>query len=149
MWEINGISEQDALSKFSVGICIRGMSFITTKFQEILLSGFRGVVLTRRTGLADWLTDWAKTLYPPQLVVLTFPDSKSWIWYIIIGNKDNTDHTYAGFCDRYRRVAFSLSSARIPKKLDTSLSDLFDDEQSWNCHWCVFSRWFLKWLSII
>ena len=33
------------------------MSFITTKFQEILLSGFRGVVLTRKTGLTDWLTD--------------------------------------------------------------------------------------------
>ena len=30
------------------------MSFITTKFQEILLSGFRGVVLTRKTGLTDW-----------------------------------------------------------------------------------------------
>ena len=40
------------------------MSFITTKFQEILLSGFRGVVLTRKTGL----TDGSKTLYPPQLV---------------------------------------------------------------------------------
>ena len=33
------------------------MSFITTKFNEILLSGFRGVVLTRKTGLTDWLTD--------------------------------------------------------------------------------------------
>ena len=28
-------------------------SFITTKFQEILLSGFRGVALTRKTGLTD------------------------------------------------------------------------------------------------
>ena len=40
------------------------MSFITTKFQEILLSGFRGVALTRKTGL----TDGSKKLYPPQLV---------------------------------------------------------------------------------
>ena len=48
------------------------MSFITTKFHEILSSGFRGVALTRKTGLTDWLTDWlmdgSKTLYPPQLV---------------------------------------------------------------------------------
>ena len=34
------------------------MSFITTKFHEILSSGFRGVELTRKTGLTDWLTDW-------------------------------------------------------------------------------------------
>ena len=34
------------------------MSFITTKFHEILLSCFRGVALTRKTGLTDWLTDW-------------------------------------------------------------------------------------------
>ena len=34
------------------------MSFITTKFHEILLSGFRGVALTRKTGLTDWLTNW-------------------------------------------------------------------------------------------
>ena len=34
------------------------MSFITTKFHEILLSGFRGAALTRKTGLTDWLTDW-------------------------------------------------------------------------------------------
>ena len=49
------------------------MSFITRKFHEILLSGFRGVALTRKTGLTegqtDWLTDRSKTLYPPQLVV--------------------------------------------------------------------------------
>ena len=32
------------------------MSFITTKFHEILLSGFRGVALTRKTGLTDWQT---------------------------------------------------------------------------------------------
>ena len=49
------------------------MSFITTcTFYEILLSSFRGVALTRKTGLTDWLTDWltdgSKTLYPPQLV---------------------------------------------------------------------------------
>ena len=59
---------------------LHSMSFITTKFYEILLSGFRGVWLTRKTGrtdgrtdgLTDWLTDWrtdgSKTLYPPQLV---------------------------------------------------------------------------------
>ena len=34
------------------------MSFITTKFQEILLRSFRGVALTKKTGLTDWLTDW-------------------------------------------------------------------------------------------
>ena len=44
------------------------MSFITTKFHKILLSGFRGVVLTRKTGQTDWLTDGSKTLYPPQHV---------------------------------------------------------------------------------
>ena len=32
------------------------MSFITTKFHEILLSSFTGVALTRKTGLTDWLT---------------------------------------------------------------------------------------------
>ena len=48
------------------------MSFITTKLYKILLSSFREVALTRKTGLTDWLTDWltdgSKTLYPPQLV---------------------------------------------------------------------------------
>ena len=45
------------------------MSFITTKFQEILLSGFRGENKKNRTdGLTDSLTDGSKTLYPPQLV---------------------------------------------------------------------------------
>ena len=34
------------------------MSFIDTKFQEIMLSGFRGVALTRKTELKDRLTDW-------------------------------------------------------------------------------------------
>ena len=29
------------------------MSFITTKFHKILLRGFRGVALTRKTGLTD------------------------------------------------------------------------------------------------
>ena len=44
------------------------MSLITTKFNKILLSGFKGVALTRKTGLTDWLTDGSKTLYPPQLI---------------------------------------------------------------------------------
>ena len=44
------------------------MFFITTKFHEILLSGFGGVALTRETGLTDGRTDGSKTLYPPQLV---------------------------------------------------------------------------------
>ena len=48
------------------------MSFITTTFHEILSSSFRGVALTRKTGLTDWMTDIltnrSKTLYPPQLV---------------------------------------------------------------------------------
>ena len=43
------------------------MSFITRNN-----SGFRGVALTRITGLAEWLTDLiadgSKTFYPPQLV---------------------------------------------------------------------------------
>ena len=30
------------------------LTFITTKFHEILLSGFSGVALTRKTGLTDW-----------------------------------------------------------------------------------------------
>ena len=34
------------------------MSFISTKFHEILLSGFRGVALTRKTGLTDFQTGW-------------------------------------------------------------------------------------------
>ena len=33
------------------------MSFITTKFHQILLSGFEGVALTRKTGLTDSLTN--------------------------------------------------------------------------------------------
>ena len=33
------------------------MSFITTKFYDIMLSGFRGGALTRKTGLPDWLND--------------------------------------------------------------------------------------------
>ena len=72
------------------------MTFLTTKFHEILLSGFRGVLLTRKTGLTDWLTDWrtgqkhytlrnwSKTLYPPQLVA----------WGIITGN----DHDFNKDC---------------------------------------------------
>ena len=35
---------------------IHCMFFITTKFHEILLSGFRGVALTRKK--QDWRTDW-------------------------------------------------------------------------------------------
>ena len=49
------------------------MSLITTKFHEILVSGIRGVALTKKTGLTDWLYGWltdrSKTLYPPQLDV--------------------------------------------------------------------------------
>ena len=48
------------------------MSIITTKFQGILLSGFRGVALRGKTGLTDCQTDGrtdgSKTLYLPQLV---------------------------------------------------------------------------------
>ena len=45
--------------KISCGYAhLHGMSFITAKFHETLLSSFRGVVLTRKTGLMDWLTDW-------------------------------------------------------------------------------------------
>ena len=48
------------------------MFFITAKFHEILLSGFRGVALTKKN---PGLTDGSKTLYPPQLVawgIITF-----------------------------------------------------------------------------
>ena len=47
------------------------LSFINVKFQEILLSSFRGVALTikkRTNGLTDWLKDRSKTLNPSQLV---------------------------------------------------------------------------------
>ena len=58
------------------------MSFITTKFHEILLSGFRGVALKRKTGLTDLLTDWltdgSKTLYPPQLVAWGIKRNRSY-----------------------------------------------------------------------
>ena len=52
------------------------MYFITTKFPEIL-SGFRGVALTKKKGwgtggltgaLTDRRTYGSKTLYPPQLI---------------------------------------------------------------------------------
>ena len=70
-------------SKYPVdmGIDLNIMS-ITTKFHEILLSGFRGVALTRKTGLMDRLTDGSKTLYPPQLVA----------WGIIIFVQIKTFH---------------------------------------------------------
>ena len=45
-------------TKFPVDMRIyTNMSFITTKFHEILSSGFRGVALTRKTELTDLLTD--------------------------------------------------------------------------------------------
>ena len=54
------------------------MSFITTKFHhEILLSGFREVVLTKRKKTHPGLTDrQVKTLYPPQLVAWGIPGNK-------------------------------------------------------------------------
>ena len=69
----SGIFQYGQISKFKKGVIPRKkkwnkifcghaylhiMSFITTKFHEILLNGFRGVALTRKTGLTDWLTDW-------------------------------------------------------------------------------------------
>ena len=39
------------------------MSFITIKFHEILLSGFRGVMLTKINSRTDNLMDWSKTLH--------------------------------------------------------------------------------------
>ena len=51
------------------------MSFITTKFHEILLSGFRGVALTRKTGLMDG----SKTLYSPQIVAWGINIIWNWI----------------------------------------------------------------------
>ena len=63
-------SEKKKGIKISCGYAhLHIMSFITTKFPEILLSGFRGVALTRKQDwLTDWLTDGSKTLYPPQLI---------------------------------------------------------------------------------
>ena len=47
-------SEKKKGIKISCGYAhLHIMSFITTKFQEILLSGFRGVALTRKRGLTD------------------------------------------------------------------------------------------------
>ena len=54
----------DQISKLKKGVTLRkkwnrnflwicASNFITTKFHEILLSGFRGVSLTRKTGLTD------------------------------------------------------------------------------------------------
>ena len=62
------------------------MSFITTKFHEILLSGFRVVALTRKTWLTDWLTDGSKTLYPPQLVAWSIINIgiKSWVRSLLL-----------------------------------------------------------------
>ena len=58
-------SEKKNWIKISCGYAhLHIMSFITTKFQKILLSSFRGVALTRKTGL----TDGPKTSYPPQLI---------------------------------------------------------------------------------
>ena len=73
--------------KNGIKICCRYahlhiMSFITTKFHGILLSGFRGVELTRKTELTDWLTDRPKTLHPLQLVA----------WGIIIGFQKEPTH---------------------------------------------------------
>ena len=53
-----------------------GMSFITTNFHEIQLSGFRGVPLTRKTGLTDWLTDGRIK----NILILYLPKLVGW-WY--------------------------------------------------------------------
>ena len=44
---------KDQISIFCKNACLHIMAFIATKFHEILLSGFRGVALTRLTGLTD------------------------------------------------------------------------------------------------
>ena len=61
-----GNSEKNYWIKISCGYAhLHIMSFITKKLHEILLSGFRGVAMTRKTGLTDWLTDGrVKKLYP-------------------------------------------------------------------------------------
>ena len=53
-------SEKKNWIKISCGYAhLHFMSFVRTiKFHKILLGGFRGVALTRKTGLKDWLTDW-------------------------------------------------------------------------------------------
>ena len=79
IWVI--VPQKDQISISCKNAYLHIMSFITTKFHAILLSGFSEVVLTncfssifltRKTGLTDWLTDWltdgSKTFYPPQLV---------------------------------------------------------------------------------
>ena len=57
------------------------MSFITTKFHEIRLSSFRGVGLTRKTGLTDWLTDGrVKNIIPSATRCVGYKKISSNIW---------------------------------------------------------------------
>ena len=61
------------------------MSFIITKVNEIQLSVFRGVALTRKTGLTDWLTDWltdgwVKNWIPPAAHCVGHNNAINVIW---------------------------------------------------------------------
>ena len=62
------------------------MSLITTKFHEILLSGFRKVSLTRKRGPIDWLTDWlTEPSYPGASVTI----GAFMLWMAIISTQFN------------------------------------------------------------
>ena len=79
------------------------MFFITTKFHGILLSGFRGVALRKKTGLTDWQTG-QKHYTPPQLVA----------WGIIRQN------TYRGI----RKVIYSIDKWQSNDSIDNGISQL-------------------------
>ena len=68
-----GVSPRKKLNQNFLWICTSTYMYyvlLNYKIYKILLSGLRGVALTRKTELTDWLTDGSKTLYPPQLVGL-------------------------------------------------------------------------------
>ena len=58
------------------------MSFITTKFYEILVEQFQRSYADKKNkidGLTDCMMDRSNTLYPPQLVawgIITYPSMK-------------------------------------------------------------------------
>ena len=57
-------SQEKSVSEFPANIMSFNMSFITTKFNEFLLSGFRGVELTKKKR-TDGLTEgWVKNIIP-------------------------------------------------------------------------------------
>ena len=57
------IPRKNIESKFPANIHIYSVSFITTKFHEILLSGYRRVVLTKKIGLTGGWVRNIKLIY--------------------------------------------------------------------------------------